>query len=50
MNYLSLEQALADYAHILGYLKPKYNIPDAPVISFGGSYHYKLFIIIFIDW
>lgn len=36
--HLSAEQALADYAQFLGSLKKNMSIPDAEVISFGGSY------------
>jgi len=35
---LSSEQALADYAALLDSLKTNMSIPDAPVVSFGGSY------------
>lgn len=35
---LSSEQALADYAALLDSLKANMSIPDAPVVSFGGSY------------
>jgi hypothetical protein len=36
--HLSAEQALADYALFLTSLKSNMSIPDASVISFGGSY------------
>jgi dipeptidyl-peptidase-2 len=36
IGYLSIEQALADYATLLLALKTQYN--NAPVITFGGSY------------
>jgi dipeptidyl-peptidase-2 len=38
--YLSVEQALADYAVFLTRLKEKYNLSDErnPIIAFGGSY------------
>ena len=39
LNYLTSEQALADYAYLIKYIKS--SIPDAstsPVIAFGGSY------------
>ena len=40
LGYLSSEQALADFAVLLGYLKQQ-RLPHAqksPVIAFGGSY------------
>ncbi len=39
MNYLSPEQALADYAHFLDWFIASMNLNNPPVISFGGSYH-----------
>jgi lysosomal Pro-X carboxypeptidase len=37
--YLSVEQALADYAYLIEYLiKNKYFPATSPVITFGGSY------------
>ena len=38
MWYLSTEQALADYAELIFYLKTTLNAHKSPVISFGGSY------------
>lgn len=38
MEYLSAEQALVDYSVLVSNIKEKYNIPNAPVIAFGGSY------------
>ncbi|TFJ87211.1 hypothetical protein NSK_001543 [Nannochloropsis salina CCMP1776] len=38
MDYLSSEQALADYARLIIALKTELNSPDSPVIAFGGSY------------
>eukprot|EP00759_Apiculatamorpha_spiralis_P011463 PhF_6_TR18887/c0_g1_i2/m.27512/K01285/PRCP; lysosomal Pro-X carboxypeptidase len=38
INYLSSEQALADYAYFLTTWKRQNNVTDCPVISFGGSY------------
>ncbi|RLN69835.1 hypothetical protein BBJ29_001463 [Phytophthora kernoviae] len=37
MQYLSTEQAIADYAVLITYLKGEYK-RDVPVIGFGGSY------------
>jgi lysosomal Pro-X carboxypeptidase len=37
MEYLSSEQALADYAVLIGHIKESYEI-NVPVIGFGGSY------------
>ncbi|ETI36211.1 hypothetical protein F443_17579 [Phytophthora nicotianae P1569] len=37
MKYLSTEQALADYAVLITYLKTEWKL-DIPVIGFGGSY------------
>jgi len=36
VGYLTIEQALADYAELILYLKPLYN--NAHVVTFGGSY------------
>jgi len=40
IGYLSIEQALADYAVFLTELKKQYKLDDArnPIIAFGGSY------------
>ena len=39
LAYLSTEQVLADYAHLLTTLKPSLtNGTDVPVVTFGGSY------------
>ena len=40
MGYLSSEQALADYALLIVYLKETRlsNAKNSPVIAFGGSY------------
>jgi lysosomal Pro-X carboxypeptidase len=38
MNYLTSEQALADYAYLVYYLKASLHAENNPVIGFGGSY------------
>jgi lysosomal Pro-X carboxypeptidase len=38
MNYLSMEQALADYAHFLWWYTNSNNLQNAPIVGFGGSY------------
>lgn len=38
MDFLSSEQALADYAQLVTALKAELASPDSPVIAFGGSY------------
>ena len=35
---LSAEQAMADYAWLIGSLKANISAPLAPVVLFGGSY------------
>ena len=37
-SFLSIEQALADYAALIYHLKEKYKAEGSPVIAFGGSY------------
>ncbi|KAA0195136.1 Lysosomal Pro X carboxypeptidase [Fasciolopsis buskii] len=38
IQYLSIEQALADYAYLIVELKQRFNAVRSPVIVFGGSY------------
>eukprot|EP01091_Cochliopodium_minus_P011202 TRINITY_DN3116_c0_g1_i1.p1 TRINITY_DN3116_c0_g1~~TRINITY_DN3116_c0_g1_i1.p1 ORF type:complete len:495 (-),score=111.03 TRINITY_DN3116_c0_g1_i1:45-1499(-) len=38
IGFLSVEEALADYAELLLYIKKTYNAENSYVISFGGSY------------
>ncbi|CAH8635802.1 unnamed protein product [Heterobilharzia americana] len=38
IQYLSINQALADYAYLIEGVKRKFNITRSPVIAFGGSY------------
>lgn len=39
ITFLTSEQALADYAYLITYLKSTIDeISDSPVIAFGGSY------------
>lgn len=38
IDYLSSQQALADYAYLIKHLKIIYNAESSPVIAFGGSY------------
>jgi len=38
LRLLSSQQALADLANFIVSLKAKYGVPDAPVVTFGGSY------------
>ncbi len=37
-SYLTIEQALADYAALIFHIKEKYEAEGSPVIAFGGSY------------
>lgn len=37
-NYLSADQAMADLARIIGYIKQQVNSPNSQVITVGGSY------------
>lgn len=38
MNYLSMEQAMADYAQFLEWFKMSMDLDNPAIISFGGSY------------
>lgn len=38
LSFLSIEQALADYAALIYHLKEKHKAEGSPVIAFGGSY------------
>jgi pimeloyl-ACP methyl ester carboxylesterase len=38
IDYLSSQQALADYAYLIKYLKLSYDAENSAVIAFGGSY------------
>ncbi|XP_076822052.1 dipeptidyl peptidase 2-like isoform X3 [Clavelina lepadiformis] len=38
VGFLTIEQALADYAYLIKYLKQQYAALNSPVIAFGGSY------------
>ncbi len=38
MQYLTSEQAMADYAELIMELKKEYKADDSAVIGFGGSY------------
>lgn len=39
LQYLSSEQALADYANLIDHVRELYNATDSnPVVAFGGSY------------
>lgn len=38
MQYLNVDQALADVAYFIDNRKSEYNITDSKVIVFGGSY------------
>lgn len=35
---LSADQALADYANLISYIKTQFNTPNSKVVTFGGSY------------
>ncbi len=42
IGYLSVAQAMADYAQLINTVRDDHGCPDCPVISFGGSYSGKL--------
>ena len=37
-QYLTVENAMMDYAKLIKVVKDKYNAQRSPVITFGGSY------------
>ena len=37
-SYLTIEQALADYAALISHIKGRFGAEASPVIAFGGSY------------
>jgi len=41
MGLLTIEQAMADYALLIQYLKESLNATHSPVITFGGRYDSK---------
>ena len=38
LGYLNSQQALADYAYLISYLKSQTDMENSSVIAFGGSY------------
>jgi lysosomal Pro-X carboxypeptidase len=40
-DYLTSEQALADFAIFVGAMKEEYGMEKSPVIAFGGSYGFS---------
>lgn len=38
LHYLTMEQALADYAQLIRFLKRSWNSAESTVVAFGGSY------------
>jgi lysosomal Pro-X carboxypeptidase len=38
MQYLTAEQALADYAELIAHVKAMYQAESSAVVGFGGSY------------
>ena len=38
IDFLTSEQALADYAYLVSFIKKQNGAENSPVVAFGGSY------------
>jgi len=47
LRYLNTRQALADVAEFILFIKEQYNLKNAPLITFGGSYSGSLSLVPF---